>query len=341
MTRACLAVLFSAALLTPPPAFASAPDDAQPPQNQAADAVYYGRRLEPRGRAVLHGVGQDHPAFLEYTNQMKDMKPSVYMAYVGMGKDAPRRLERLARTLADMDGHYVAVQVGMGLRSDRLPPDEKEEILKEICKALEAFPHPIFLRLGFEFNGNWNNYDPEQFRKGWVEFSTILRKYDTDHVALMWCYAPDEKADFMNWYPGDEHVDWWSIDPFSERHFSSSVTMEFMDEAVKRGFPVMYGESSPRFISATRGELSWRVWFQRFFDLMEKYPNIKGFCYIAWNWEDHHPYSTSSYSLHWWGDARVWRDAYVFNKWREELAKPHYIHAGAREYLHKRLGLGP
>ena len=311
-----------------------------PPKGVAPGlAVFFGRRLEPKGRAVLHGAGQDHRTFVEYSGRMGPAKPALYMAYVGFGRDPKRQMRELSGRLARLEGQYVAAQIGTSLHLDKLAAEKRAELVSDMCEALAGFPFPVYWRLGFEFNGHWNGYRPDQYKKDWIEVVTKLRSFKSDHVAVVWCYAPDGgDTDYMAYYPGDEHVDWWGIDLFAAQDISAG-SAKFLEDAQKRRFPVMIGESSPRWISARQGEMSWRVWFQRYFDLMDKHPHIKAFCYIAWNWADRAAYEPSPYSWHWWGDARVWLDGYVFDRWCNELEEPQYIHSLPREDLRSLLGL--
>ncbi len=156
-------------------------------------------------------------------------------------------------------------------------------------------------------------------------------------MATVWCYATEGMhKDFMSFYPGDEYVDWWGIDLFSPEHFAAGDTKRFLDEARARRFPVMIGESTPRWVTAVRGEVSWRSWFQQYFRLMANYPHIKAFSYITYNWADYYKVGSS---LHDWGDARVWEDSLVFSRWKKTLENPVFVHAQSRDSLRLILGL--
>lgn len=296
---------------------------------------YFGRRLEPRGPYVLHGIGQTTDAFREYTAQMGENKPAVIMWY-WLGKTHRDTLD----ALMEKTGIYLIPQIGIQMkdRADKIAAGEHEWFNKGFYDRLEAFDHPIFLRIGFEFNGEWNGYDPETYRKAWIHIAKRIRERKSlENVALVWCYAEEGMdQDYMEYYPGDEWVDWWGIDLFSPEHLYSGGTKKFLEDAAARRYPVMIGESTPRWVQAIEGERSWDAWFARYFRLIKRNPHIKSFCYITYDWAKHYkPGST----LHEWGDARVWKDSLVFARWREELKKPRYIHGDDPKRVKMLLGI--
>jgi hypothetical protein len=315
--------------------------DAKPAIDPHA-AVYFGRRLEPKGRAVLHGVGQDHRTFVKYSAVMAAQKPVVYMAYLSPSEQGLQRLTELKRDLDELGDQFVAVQMGCGLASTDVLAGKLDGYIEKYSQGLKALGRPVYLRLGFEFNGHWNKYNPETFVPAWRRFMDRVRPANPANVATVWCYVPDgNDHDWMKWYPGDDYVDWWSFDPFSVQDITDGDTRRFIEQAYARRFPVMIGESTPRWVGVNQGELCWRVWFQRYFSCFDEYPNMKGFCYIAWNWAEQIKFDPSPYSWHWWGDGRVWENDFVFQHWREELAKPQYIHAGDPKAFCELIGFRP
>lgn len=47
--------------------------------------------------------------------------------------------------------------------------------------------------------------------------------------------------DYQVFYPGNDWVDWWSIDLFSPEMFTLDNTTWFLEDAATHGFPVMIG----------------------------------------------------------------------------------------------------
>ena len=233
------------------------------------NAVYYGRRLEPKGRAILHGAGQDYRTFLQYSQVMESNKPAVYMLYTAMGPDIKEFLEGYHRKLV-RDGLSVVLQAGFNLPVDEILKGQLQDDMETCCQGLREYGRPVFLRPGVEFNLN-HSKDPAGFAEAWRRFARVLRSQPgSDHVALVWCMTPDgDDRDLMAYYPGDEYVDWWGYDCFEPRHITHRRTIEFIEAAREHKFPVMIGESTPRWIGARQGEMSWNVWFKRYFEQLE------------------------------------------------------------------------
>lgn len=87
-------------------------------------------------------------------------------------------------------------------------------VCSNVIRSKKALGRPAFVRIGYEFNGRWNGYVPETYIPAWRRVVAAMRAHRLDDVAAVWCYASDIRnlPDLMDWYPGDEWVDWWSID---------------------------------------------------------------------------------------------------------------------------------
>jgi hypothetical protein len=231
------------------------------------------------------------------------------------------------------------------MTTDGTPEDHHEHLVAEghydhaiaaFCAGLKTLSRPAFVRVGFEFNGRWNGYQPGTYIQAWRRIATAIREHGLDNVATVWCYASDIRnlPNLMDWYPGDEWVDWWGIDLFLNEHFWLADTEKFMSLSIQHGFPVMIGESAPRAIGVLDGETSWQRWFAPYFGFMRRWKNVKAFCYIAWDWAAYPKY-------HDWGDGRLWRNDVVAQHWRETLADPVFIHRNSAARIRRRLRCAP
>lgn len=121
--------------------------------------------------------------------------------------------------------------------------------LRAIAKALAKDGRPILLRPGFEFNGAWNGYHPESYRSAFIHIRSIFDNEGADNVVWLWNAHPAGKiAPFMEFYPGDEFVDWWGINLFGNAFDSPTqraFTGEFIAAAKARGKPLSIPESIP------------------------------------------------------------------------------------------------
>jgi hypothetical protein len=300
-----------------------------------------GRKLEPSGNVVLHGAGQSPEAFRSYYAAVGGNKPLLYMSYVSFQDDLPAYFATLRDELRSYTSSSLIPQIGLymnggGLDEHPVPPYDEavaaglyDTQIAELCAGLKSLACPVFLRIGFEFNGPWNGYRPESFKRAWIRIVEALRREGLDEVATVWCYCPlpsrreqpwGVDRDYEAFYPGDDVVDWWSIDLFEVADFYIDNTRWFMEDATQRQFPVMIGEATPRKVGVNEGETAWQKWFRPFFDFIYSQPTVKAFCYINWNW-------TQYPQFHDWGDARIEANETVLRYYQAELANEWYRHA--------------
>lgn len=301
----------------------------------------FGRRLELLGNFVQHGAGQSPEAFRAYYDAVGIHKPAIYMSYVSFRDDIPTYFSTLANDLKSYHLHRLIPQIGLfmnggGLNEHPVPSYDGEVAdggydaqIAQLCAGLRALARPVYLRIGFEFNGPWNGYHADTFKRAWLRIATALRREKLEEVATVWCYCslPSSREqpwgidrDYEPFYPGDNFVDWWSIDLFSVADFSIDNARWFLEDATRRRFPVMIGESTPRWVGVQGGEQTWREWFIPYFDFIRTQPTVKAFCYINWNWTQYKPFAD-------WGDARIEANEAILRLYQAELIQPWYRHA--------------
>ena len=266
----------------------------------------YGQRLEPKNK-IISGAGQ---AGIQYFNefiQASDsvVKPEILMDYYGLEKPNFKHLEEAMQKWKSYPWPVIP-QIGLAMTHDGNPEKHYEQAIAEgkLDKNIEDFANMlskyegnVMVRLGYEFNGHWNGYRPDSFKLAYQRVAKVLREKLGERLALVWCMAIDgDRHDFANFYPGDEYVDWWSVDIFGEKHFTHPALKPFLEEAHKHKKPVLIGECTPRKVSVQLGQESVNRWFRPFFELMASQPGIKGFSYIYWDWS----------KTRWaeWGDGR-------------------------------------
>jgi hypothetical protein len=286
----------------------------------------FGRRLEPAD-AVVHGAGQSPEAFDAYVELMPETPPAVYMIYTGFRKYTKGRLQELTGRY-DSKPFAPIAQLGLCMTVDGQPEKhyehkiaagEFDEKLDRFVEDLKAYGRPIYIRLGYEFNGPWNGYEPESYREAWKRIVSKVRQAGIENAAFVWCLSGDGdfEGDLMDYYPGDEWVDWWSVDLFATHHMHHPKLVDFVEEAERRKFPVMIGESTSRYIGTINGQASWKLWYLPYFNFIRQHPNVKSFCYINWNWDD----------TQWdWGECRLEIAPEVIEPYKTEMQEPFYQH---------------
>jgi len=217
---------------------------------------------------------------------------------------------------------------------------------------------PVLLRIGYEFDGHWNHYDPVAYKKAFQRIVTLLRGLQVKNCAMVWqaCTSPfNHHKDIAQWYPGDDYVDWMGYSWF----LSSPKQIELTDELV--GFarahkkPVMVCESAPQGYDTARlthrnlssgkepktvtPDTIWNDWYIPYFDYLEKNKDaIKIVAYINANWDAQlmwgYPYWQG-----YWGDSRVEANDYLKTKWLETTSQQRWMHASPS--LFSELGFTP
>lgn len=302
--------------------------------------VDFKARLEPKGQ-VINGAGQSSDAFHNYAEAMNEnTRPVIYMTYVGLKNTDFHNW--VAKQKKEMEKYpwLVASQIGFNMTKDGSPEQHYEQLvaagkydkqIEPLCLALKEWGIPVYLRIGYEFNGQWNGYEPEIYKKSFINITNALREHQADNVATVWCSSPDaNKKDFMSFYPGDIYVDWWSIDIFGKNHFTDLLTNDFLAGALAHKKPVLIGESTPRGVGVQDGEKSWEEWFKPYFDMIHANPHIKAIRYINWNWASYPQWSD-------WGDERIETNAYVLEQYKKEMRLPLYMHGADAEKTKKKL----
>jgi hypothetical protein len=299
-----------------------------------------GALLEPQGK-IINGAGQDLTAYNNYWNVMHALnKPLMYMTYVGLRDVTSDWADGLKADLMSHPGKFQIAQIGLSMTVDGTPSTHYEQDVaaglydKQIAMfidGLQTLAMPAYVRIGYEFNGTaWNGYVPATYISSYIRITNMIRARGVE-IATVWDFSMDGDMNYMDYYPGDEYVDWWGINIFSASHFTDGNAVNFVSSAQTHKKPVMIGETTPRNIGVLNGQQSWNQWFTPFFIFIHIHPEIKAFSYINWNWSQYPQWSS-------WGDARLEENAIVGTDFANELEWPDYLHASDENTFRKTLG---
>lgn len=198
---------------------------------------------------------------------------------------------------------------------------------------------PVFLRIGYEFGGPWNGYDPELYK---AVFRKMKDMYDTmgvTNVAYVWQDHGYDMTleEFEQWYPGDEYVDWCGTSFF---HRWDEIVMD--DFACSKGKPLFIAEATPTIPTETakedgktketdlsnheQAEEAWEKWFVPLFDFINENPDVvKAVSYINCDWK-YHPSWVDNPTFQ--GiDARLEVSPEISARWLNETNKDKYLKA--------------
>ena len=295
---------------------------------QYAPRANYGAKFELEDQ-VIHCMGQvEEISLAEYAAALPpELFPQVYMAYLPARSDADR-LQRARRELGGILEYYpedMALQIGIPMTSngrdysDDIIAGVYDDNLDAAIALLDSFDRDIFVRIGYEANGFWNGYNPADYIAAFRIITDKLRAA-SDRFSIVWCTHPIDGLDRqLEFYPGDEYVDWWAIDLFETSFINNQATADFLAAAAEREFPVMIGESTPTGVGVGDGQESWDDWFETYFDVIRDNPGVKMFCYINRDW-------TYVGALPAWGNGLIHTNETVRDLYAAELSNPIYAH---------------
>ncbi len=202
-----------------------------------------------------------------------------------------------------------------------------DEVIVQYAQWAKTVDRPIYLRLGYEFDGPHNAFEPEEYVEAYRYIVDIMRAEGVTNVAYVWhsYAAPTYKGyPVTDWYPGDEYVDWVGISVFFQPYediFNHKETNTVLDFAKEKKKPVMIAESNPvKGISTKRsGAKVWDDWFVDFFSFCYQ-KNIKAIAFINENWP-----RLRIDGIEEWKDARLYNNDKVAEAWLEETNKERYL----------------
>ena len=181
-----------------------------------------------------------------------------------------------------------------------------DSYIREWATAAKEWGHPFFLRFNWEMNGNWfpwsegvNGNGPGEYVTAWRHVHDIFTAVGATNVTWTWCPNVDpgnKMQDIASLYPGDEYVDWASLDgynwgtnparPSGWKTFDQLYhsTYDRIVNSIAPGKPIVigevgsteYGGSKAEWISEMLGELPTDypairglVWFEKYDDGMD------------------------------------------------------------------------
>ena len=181
--------------------------------------------------------------------------------------------------------------------------------------------HPFFLRIGYEFDGVRNAYNPENYKKAFRRIVDQLRAAGLKNFVTVMSSTSVSvgAATWDQYYPGDDYVDWIGYSYWGE----SSDSTGTLDFARAHGKPVFIAESAPAkyYLGVADGNKVWREWFEPYFrHIQENLDVTKAVSYIDCHWEAQPMWIGRN-----WGDTRIEANPVIHYKWNAMMYDPMFI----------------
>lgn len=315
-------------------------------------------RLEPRDGAILHGGGEYPGNFETYSAFLGARGPSVKMLYFGdwpaLNSTPPGAVNSwFAAAAAALDGDaapdgaFVVVQLGLQLPLNggeaAVASGALDAAVRALTAGLRALARPVFLRVGYEFNGPWNGYRAPSYIGAYRRIAAAVRADDVLNatVALVWDGSCDAAVDPTPFWPGADVVDWQGVNIFSGASApaapAGSCLWFWLNTSTFDGIPLMIGEATPRGLNVSDPAAgAWRAWYAPLLALLDAFPRVKLLSYIDMDWE-----ATDNGRWKGWGDSRVEvaLASGVAAAWQAELERARWVNRLGRDAMLAALGL--
>jgi hypothetical protein len=301
--------------------------------------------VPPRGKTLLI-MGQNVERITEYLNHFPDQPiPGGWSAYWGIpefkGVKEPHKMNEFGNTqnhqmLIDEFPNTVVQSamwmVGKWDVAKKAGDGEYDEVIKKFSAWAKSVDRPIYLRIGYEFDGPHNELEPEEYVMAYRHIVDLMRARGVENIAFVWhSYAslPFKDYPLSAWYPGDGYVDWMAISVFGHAYGGTDfgpdcdTVLQFAKEHKK---PVMIAESNPINGIDSKNIEVWNQWFVNFFTFTYS-KNIKAISFINENWSQ-----TGITGISEWKDSRLYNNDEVSEAWFSETSKDRYLKQSTELY---------
>lgn len=245
--------------------------------------------------------------------------------------------------LADTTYETAALAIGLSLvnHEDKVANGELDDNIQRLGEfILSLGKRPVFLRIGYEFDGYpWNHYDREHWIKAYKRIKDHFDEQGITNVAYVWQSVGwvSNLDQLEAWYPGDEYVDWCGFSFFDR--WRENRMIEF---ARTKGKPVFIAEASATISDFTakfdgrtkevilsnpeQAQEAWDKWFVPFFQTIEENADVvKAIHYINCNWKIRPMWVENPTFQK--VDARIQESPMISAKWTEKMNHTKYLNA--------------
>lgn len=211
------------------------------------------------------------------------------------------------------DGALMAIGLYMVGDLPNVVSGARDANITDLGVFIRSIEQPVFLRIGYEFDGSWNAYDKTLYIQAFRRIMDRLRAEGVTNVVSVWqgSGSNTNKASLLQWYPGDDYVDWVGYSYFRQSNPSGGI----MAIARERRKPVMIAEATPqRNLSLGDPTVHWNTWFAPFFAHIHANADVvKAVAYINTRWFDQPAWNAG------WGDSRVQIRPEIKANWIAEM----------------------
>jgi len=305
--------------------------------------------VPPKGKTLLI-MGQTVERISEYMYHFPDEPiPGGWAAYWGIPEFKGVKEAHKNNEVGNTQNHQMLIDefpntvvqsamwiVGKWDVAKKAGNGDYDEVIKKYSAWAKSADRPIYLRIGYEFDGPHNELEPEEYVKAYKHIVDLIRAEGVKNIAFVWhSYASPPFKDYplSAWYPGDDYVDWVAISVFGHAYAGIDFGQDcdnVLQFAKERKKPVMIAESSPIKGVDKESTEAWNQWFVNFFTFTYS-KNIKAISFINEDWP-----SLRMGGIEEWKDSRLYNNSQISDAWFKETNKDRYLKQSTN--LFKQLG---
>jgi len=199
-----------------------------------------------------------------------------------------------------------------------------DHLINEFVQFIADHPDRVFfIRIGYEFDGSWNKYQPESYKKAFRRIVDFLRRRNLSNYATVFASSSTVKpGQFEEYDPGSEYYDWIGYSWWgNEKKFGDAAPALAYARKLKK--PVFVAESTARghYFDKEDSEELWSGWFNKFFQHIEANKDvIRAVSYINADWDGQDMWDG-------WGQTRIETNPLVQQRWQRKMAESTFINA--------------
>lgn len=234
----------------------------------------------------------------------------------------------------DTYSHSVlAIGLSMVNHEKKIARGQHDQLIIDLSNWIKSLgDRPVFLRIGYEFDGwEWNHYNRKHYLGAWRRIHKIFKEQRVSNVAFVWQSKGTGSSQRIleKWYPGDDLVDWCAYSYF----LNPDTAM--LDFARRHNKPVFIAEATPvkgqgglffdvQLKDEQAAKNIWKLWYEPFIKTINKNADvIKAVGYINTNWSAQPMWKVNPVFRK--VDSRLQTSSYITNKWKDEFYKSRYL----------------
>ncbi len=294
-------------------------------------------------------IGQDIDSIEGYAANVAEPRGIVsYTSIQGLeGLNSAKNDGGGVMDLARLAQEFPTAPVALGLylvgALDAINQGSFDASLDLLGDQLASYSVPILLRVGYEFDGPWNHYDPQAYQQAFIRLRQHLAARGATTVEYVWqssasCGNTFGQNPVEAWYPGDEYVDWIAASYFAQSACQFSPVKHMLYLAREHRKPFMIAEATPQgydlasqtfstdgFTRApkTASEI-YGEWYAPYFQFIaDNLDVVRAVTYINADWDSQALWGPP-YSNGYFGDSRVQANTELLSQWHDALSVRHF-----------------